>query len=78
MLAAIYALFSIIIIPFMLLAAIFGPKGNGGISVIMAIVFPLLYVVIGFIGGIIGAFIYNLVAGWIGGIEMDFEEENGA
>jgi hypothetical protein len=36
------------------------------------IIFPILYGIIGFIGGIIVAFIYNLVAGWTGGIELTF------
>jgi len=37
------------------------------------IVLPLIYGVIGFIGGIIIAAIYNLVASWIGGIEITTE-----
>lgn len=75
MLAVIYALFSVIAIPFLLLGALAGTRGGGGPALTMAIVFPLLYIVGGFIGGIIGAFIYNIVAGWIGGMEMEFEEE---
>ncbi len=35
-----------------------------------AVIFPILYAVFGFIGGVIAAFIYNLVAGWTGGIEF--------
>jgi hypothetical protein len=35
---------------------------------------PLIGAISGFIAGIIGAFLYNLAAGWIGGIEVDFEE----
>jgi hypothetical protein len=35
------------------------------------IMLPIFYGILGFIGGAIGAFLYNLVAGWIGGIEMD-------
>jgi hypothetical protein len=29
--------------------------------------------VMGFIGGVIGAAVYNLVARWIGGIELEVE-----
>jgi hypothetical protein len=35
------------------------------------IVFPILYGIIGFIFALIGAWIYNLLASWIGGIEVD-------
>jgi hypothetical protein len=35
---------------------------------------PLIFAVPGFIVGAIGAFLYNLVAGWVGGIEMDFDQ----
>jgi hypothetical protein len=34
---------------------------------------PLFYGVFGFISGIIYAAIYNLLAGVVGGLEMDFE-----
>ena len=32
-----------------------------------------MYGVMGFIGGAIGAFVYNLVAGVVGGIEIEVE-----
>jgi len=39
------------------------------------VAFPILYGVLGFIGGIITAGIYNIVARWIGGIEIELEEK---
>ena len=35
------------------------------------IIVPLLYAVFGFVGGIITAFFYNLIAGKIGGLEVE-------
>lgn len=38
------------------------------------IVFPIFYGLIGFIGGAIGALLYNLIAGWVGGVELDLRK----
>lgn len=46
--------------------------GFGAIVGINAIViFPILYGGFGFVLSLIGAWLYNLVAGWVGGIEME-------
>ena len=37
------------------------------------IVLPIFYGVIGFVFSLIGAGFYNLVAGWVGGVEMDVQ-----
>jgi hypothetical protein len=71
-LAVIYALFSVVFIPFMMIPIFMAPEGTGP-GVLFAIGMPILYIVLGFIGGIIGAFIYNLSARWIGGIEIEIE-----
>ena len=51
------------------------PNAPGGLSlfvgVVAIIVVPIVYGIIGFIGGAIVAFLYNLVAGWIGGVEIE-------
>jgi hypothetical protein len=66
-LGVLYGAISLIIVPFLLLGAIFGHAGFG---IIFAIFFPVIYAVAGFIGGVITAFVYNLVAQWTGGIEF--------
>ncbi len=48
------------------------PKGAGP-GTLFAIGIPILYIVIGFIGDIIRAFIYNFSAKWIGGVEIEIE-----
>jgi hypothetical protein len=35
------------------------------------IFFPIFYGILGFLSGLIGAVIYNVVAGWIGGIQVE-------
>ncbi len=51
-----------------------GIPGMGAMfGVGMAIMAPIFYAVMGFIMGAIGAFIYNLISGWIGGIEVELE-----
>lgn len=73
-----YGLLSLIFVPFFLLATLFGaktgsaPAAFGG--VVLTILFPVLYAIVGFIGGIIAAAIYNLVAKWVGGFEFEVQD----
>jgi len=73
MLGALYGLFSLIVVPIFILVSIMSPKGSG-VGIFFIILLPILYAVLGFIGGVISAAIYNLVAGWIGGIEFTTAE----
>lgn len=85
MLAVIYGLGSLVFVPFFILfsviAAIAPAMGPGsgplpimlGMGIGFMILAPLFYAFIGFITGLIGACLYNLVAGWIGGIEFEVE-----
>jgi hypothetical protein len=83
MLAALYGLLSLIFVPFMMVAVALGSfaakhQGNGAALPMMfgmgfMVCLPLLYAVMGFIFGVLGAWIYNLLSKWIGGFELEFE-----
>jgi hypothetical protein len=56
-------------------------QGGGGEEAVFGLIFgvgaiiflPLFYGFMGFLSGLIGAAIYNLMAGWVGGIEVELE-----
>jgi hypothetical protein len=48
------------------LAAAFGPMA--------IILFPVAYGIMGFIVGAVGAALYNLIAKWLGGIEIEIKD----
>ncbi len=50
-----------------------GSIGIAGLGIAAIIFLPIIYGFFGFVMGALMAFLYNLVAGWIGGIEMEFE-----
>jgi hypothetical protein len=54
-------------------AAAFGFLFGIGAIVLM----PIFYGVMGFLGGALGAFIYNLVSGFVGGMELELREKPG-
>ena len=81
-LAVLYGLLALVFVPFLLLVAILAPHdgvnsglpvgGGTAVMVVLAVVLPIMYAFFGFIGGFIAAAIYNLVAGWTGGLELTF------
>jgi hypothetical protein len=52
-----------------------GTAGAGSIvaGLLMMIGFPIFYAIIGFIFGAIGALVYNIASGFVGGIELELE-----
>jgi hypothetical protein len=54
-------------------AGAFLVSGVGGV-VVYGICLPVVYGVMGFIGGAIMALIYNIVAGFMGGLELELGE----
>jgi hypothetical protein len=79
-LGALYFLLGLIIgVPVLLIVSMVAPTRSGipgagnGFGIGMAIALPVIYGVIGLIGGALMAAAYNLVAGWTGGIGIDLE-----
>jgi hypothetical protein len=77
-----YALMGLILGAFISLFSLVGgamapkemPAGAGVLFGALAIVaLPIFYGVLGFVMSLIGAALYNLVAGWVGGVELDLQ-----
>ena len=70
-------LYLVLSIPFVLLfglISMFMPNGSGMGGGLFLILAPIFYAVGGFIFTVIGALVYNLVAGLVGGIEYTSSE----
>ena len=50
---------------------------GGGVDFVFPLLLPILYAVVGALMGAIGAVVYNWIARWLGGIEMDLTEADG-
>jgi outer membrane lipoprotein SlyB len=56
-------------------ASMSGTPGIGiGGGIAMIIFLPIIYGIVGFIGGVLGAAIYNMISNWIGGFEVEVED----
>jgi len=80
-LAVLYLVIGIIVAPIMMIAALVSPDASpggraGGLFVALAL--PFLYAVIGFIGGVITAALYNGFARLLGGIPLTFDQDQTA
>jgi hypothetical protein len=88
MIGILYACMGLVIMPIFMLAAIggaFAQSAQGhnesaapavvatGIMFGIGLLAPIFYGVMGFVFGVVGTAVYNLVARWIGGIEVDVE-----
>ncbi|MFI5114220.1 MAG: hypothetical protein ACHP7J_03670 [Terriglobales bacterium] len=82
MMGAIYGCLGLIFLPFLLLggfASMMLGKSSGALSglamLFLAILLPVLYGAMGFAFGALTGWIYNLVAGWVGGIRLELKTE---
>lgn len=78
-LGILYGMMGLIFIPFILIGTLFGSQSNAqnfgpmAVGLGFAFIMPILYAVVGFIGGVIVALLYNLIAKFVGGIEIELE-----
>jgi hypothetical protein len=75
-LAVMYALMGLILLPILLVATMVGEDGPG-IGLGLALFLPVLYGIFGYIFVAIGCWLYNLVASRLGGIELEVRTESG-
>ena len=75
-----YGIMGLIFCPFFLLMTAFASHmpNNQRVGIMalgtgFALFMPVLYAVMGFVFGVVGAFIYNVIAKWVGGIEVEVE-----
>ena len=71
--AVFYGLFSIPLVLIMVVVNAMSPQGSG-MAMGFMILLPVFYVVFGFIVMAIGAWLYNLIVKWTGGIEYETQE----
>jgi hypothetical protein len=76
----IYGCMGLIFAPIFLLIGLLGSFAGqdkipfaGVFGVTFAMIMPILYGVMGFIAGAIAALLYNLLANWVGGFELELE-----
>ena len=69
--AVLYGMLSLFFVPFLMLPGLLGSKSAMPIWVSLLII-PL-YVIAGFLGSMLMAWLYNLIADWVGGIEITLQ-----
>jgi len=79
-----YACLGLIFIPFFLILGFVGAFAGhdqapfaGIVGVVFAILMPVLYGAMGFVCGAIGALLYNALAKWVGGFELELDVQPG-
>jgi len=69
--AVMYGIMSVVFVPFLMLLGLLGAKN--AFPVWLALLFIPFYVIAGFVMTVVMAWLYNLIAGWVGGIEITLQ-----
>jgi hypothetical protein len=70
--AVIYFVLGLIIAPLFFLATL-GTRPSNSLPGIVFLLAPFIYAVFGYVFAAIGCFIYNIIAGWTGGVALALE-----
>lgn len=77
-LAVLYGILSLILVPFFVIATALGSRSGAPAPVLFGVGFtvimPVMYAVVGFIGGVVAAALYNWIATWTGGFEFEVRD----
>ena len=80
MFALLQGVIGLIFLPFVLFLSLIAPKlpptqrvGIMAVGIGFTLFMPIIYAMVGFLVGVIGGWLYNLFAKWIGGIEVEIE-----
>lgn len=71
--AVLYGIMSIVFVPFFVLPSLFGVKN--ALPLWMPLLLIPLYVIFGFVMTVVMAWLYNLIAGWVGGFEITLQSQ---
>ena len=70
-----FVLGALIFIPIGLIQLATGQAGKGPLPVVVVFLFPLLYGIGGFVAVVMMCWLYNVVAGWLGGVAIELDRE---
>ena len=70
--AVIYFVLGLIIAPLFFLATL-GTRPSNSLPGIVFLLAPFIYAVFGYVFAALGCFIYNVIAGWTGGVALALE-----
>ena len=63
----------VFVLPFLLIS-VFTSMGSMGPSLLMMLMFPVMYLVLGYLMVLVGCMVYNFMVPYIGGIEYESRE----
>jgi hypothetical protein len=73
LMAILYGIIGLLIAPFFLIGAIAVPD-EFPMGLVFAVCVPFLYAAVGFVSTVIGCWLYNVLAGALGGVEVTLNE----